>query len=265
MSTSMIHPTAIVSPEANIGEGVEIGPFSIVGPKVEIGNNVKIRSHVTLEGRVSIGDNSQVFQYTNIGNEPQDLSYKGEDTCVKIGNNVTIREFSSIHRGTLKENGETIIGDNCYLMSYTHIAHDCVLGKSVMFVNAVQLAGHVRVGDFARISGSTNVTQFITIGRNAFIGGDSTIDRDIPDFCTAYGNRARLKGINIIGLKRSGYSKQDITEVVDFYRTMEASALSPRAFVNHPELMKEFDGNKVIEQLCEFIRNSEIGIAPFWD
>lgn len=261
----MIHETAIISPEAKIGKNVEVGPYAVVGPKVTLADGVIIKSHVTLEGRVTIGENSKIFQYTNIGNEPQDLSYKDEDTSVEIGKNCIIREFTSVHRGTTKDQGVTKIGDNVYMMSYCHIAHDCVIGDNVLFVNAVQLAGHVKVGKNARISGSTNITQFITIGRNAYIGGDSTIDRDIPGFCTAYGNRVRLKGINIIGLKRAGYSKQDITEVVDFYRTMEASALSPRAFVNHDELMQEFEGNKIIDEMREFIKDSEIGIAPFWD
>jgi UDP-N-acetylglucosamine acyltransferase len=163
----MIHETAIISPEAKIGKNVEVGPYAVVGPKVTLADGVIIKSHVTLEGRVTIGENSKIFQYTNIGNEPQDLSYRDEDTSVEIGK-------------------------NC-------------------------------------------------------------------------GNRVRLKGINIIGLKRAGYSKQDITEVVDFYRTMEASALSPRAFVNHDELMQEFEGNKIIDEMREFIKNSEVGIAPFWD
>ncbi|MDA9793350.1 acyl-ACP--UDP-N-acetylglucosamine O-acyltransferase [Bacteriovoracaceae bacterium] len=265
MSEVIIHETSIVSPEAQLGRNVEIGPYCIIGDKVKLGDGARLRSHVTMEGNVTVGENVQIYQYTNIGNPPQDLSYKDEDTRVEIGDNCIIREFSSIHRGTPKDNGVTKVGNNVYLMAYVHLAHDCILGNNVMFVNGVQCAGHVKIGDNARISGHSKMTQFVTIGRNAFIGGDSTIDKDIPDYCTAYGNRARLKGINIIGLKRAGFSKANITEVVDFYRTMEASALSPRAFVSHPELMEDYVDNKIIQDISSFISVSEIGIAPFWD
>jgi UDP-N-acetylglucosamine acyltransferase len=265
MSEVIIHETSIVSPGAQLGTNVVIGPYCIIGDKVKLGDGARLRSHITMEGNVTVGENVQIYQYTNIGNPPQDLSYKDEDTRVEIGDNCIIREFSSIHRGTPKDNGVTKVGNNVYLMAYVHLAHDCVLGNNVMFVNGVQCAGHVKIGDNARISGHTKMTQFVTIGKNAFIGGDSTIDKDIPDYCTAYGNRARLKGINIIGLKRAGFSKGSITEVVDFYRTMEASALSPRAFVSHPELMEEYIDNKIIEDISSFISVSEIGIAPFWD
>lgn len=265
MSETIIHPSAIVHPEAKLGFGVEIGPYCIVGANVEMGDHCKLISHVTLDGHVKMGSNNTVYQYTNIGNPPQDIGYKGEPTRVEIGDNNLFREFISIHRGSMKENGVTKVGNNGYFMAYVHLAHDVAVGNDVLFVNAVQCAGHVKVGDKVRISGHTNVSPFVTIGKGAFIGGDSTLDRDIPNHCTAYGNRVRLKGINIIGLKRAGFSKQLITEVVDFYRTMEASALAPRAFVNHPELMEEFGSNEIIDQITSFIKKSEIGIAPFWD
>jgi UDP-N-acetylglucosamine acyltransferase len=264
MSEVKIHATAIVDEKAKLGEGVEIGPYCIIGPDVSLGENTKLHSFVTMDGIVSMGKNCEVYQYTNIGNPPQDSSYKGEPTRVEIGDNNLFREFSSIHRGTLKEDGVTKIGNDNYFMSYVHIAHDCVIGNNVMFVNGVQLSGHVRVGDKARISGHSKVVQFCSIGKGAFIGGDSTIDKDIPCYCTAYGNRVKLKGINIIGLKRLGYDKEVVSGVVDFYRTMEASQFSPRAFINHPELIEEFKGNIIVEELIEFISNSEIGVAPFW-
>ena len=265
MSEVEIHPSAIIHPSAELGVGVKVGPYTIIGPNVKIGDRCELASHVTIEENTVMGKENRVFQYTNIGNAPQDISYKGEPTKVLIGEKNIFREFSSIHRASMKEEGVTTIGSNNFFMSYVHIAHDCIIGNEVLFVNSVQCAGHVKISDKVRISGSTNISQFVSVGKGAFIGGDSTLDRDIPDYCTAYGNRVRLKGINIIGLKRAGYSKQMITEVVDFYRTMEASALSPRAFVNHPELMEEFSDNEIIDNITGFIKKSEIGIAPFWD
>lgn len=262
--SNLIHPSAIVDERAKISDNVEIGPYCVVGPEVSIGSGTKLLGHVTVSGKVTIGKNNQFYQYATIGLPPQDLSYKDEPTEVIIGDNNVFREFISIHRGTLKDMGKTIIGNNCFFMAYVHIAHDVLIGNNVLFVNSVQCAGHVKISDHVRVSGATNISQFVSIGRSAFIGGGSAIDRDIPNFCTAYGNRIKLKGINIIGLKRSGHAKQDISEVVEFYRAMEASALSPRAFVDHPELMEEFGDNKLVLEMASFIRNSEIGIAPFW-
>jgi UDP-N-acetylglucosamine acyltransferase len=260
-----IHETAIVHPEAKLGKNVSIGPYCIVDKDVEIGDNSILRSHVTVEGIVKIGSNTEIFQFAVIGLPPQDLSYKGDPTSVEIGNNTVIREYTSVHRGTMKDAQVTRIGNNCYIMGYCHLAHDCQVSDNVMFVNQVQCAGHVKIGEGARISGDTNITQFVSIGRGAFIGGDTIIDKDIPCHTTAYGNRVKLKGINIIGLRRAGLDKNVISEVVDFYRTMESSTLSPRAFVNHPELMSEFSKNEIVREMAKFISDSEIGIPPFWN
>ena len=232
---SHIHPSSIVDKNAKIHETVKVGPFCIVGPNVEIGANTILHSHVVVDGHTTIGEGNQFFQGCSIGAPPQDNSYKGEPTRVVIGNNNIFREYVSIHRGTLKENGLTTIGNNCLFMAYVHAGHDVGIGNNVTIANSTNFAGHVKVGDRVTIGGGTNVSQFVTLGRGSYIGGASAIDRDIPVFCTALGNRVFLKGINIIGLRRQGYSKQEISEVVDFYRTMEASALSPRAFVDHAE------------------------------
>ncbi len=260
-----IHETALVHPEAKIGKNVVIGPYCIIEKDVEIGDNSVLKSHVTIEGIVKIGTNTQIYQFATIGAAPQDLSYKGEPTSVEIGNNTTIREYTSIHRGTMKDAQVTRVGNNCYIMGYCHFAHDVQVADNVQLVNQVQCAGHVKIGEGARISGDTNITQFVSIGKGAFIGGDTIIDKDIPCHTTAYGNRVRLKGINIIGLKRSGFDKNLISEVVDFYRTMEGSTLSPRAFVNHKDLMSEFSKNEIINDIAKFIAESEIGIPPFWN
>lgn len=258
-----IHPTAIISEEAKLGENIEVGAYSIIGPNVTIGNNCKIRSHVLIDGHTTIGNNNDIFQFCSIGAEPQDLSYKGEPTEVIIGDNNILREYVSIHRGTEKDRKLTSIGHNCLLMAHVHLGHDVAVGSNVIMANSVNLAGHVKIGDRVTIGGGTNISQFVSLGRGSYIGGASAIDRDIPIFCTAYGNRVRLKGINIIGLRRQGYEKADISELVDFYRTMESSVLSPRAYVDHEELMEDYKENVLVQEMRGDIRNSEIGIAPF--
>jgi UDP-N-acetylglucosamine acyltransferase len=258
-----IHALASIHPEARIAAGAKIGPFCVIGPNVEIGEGTSLISNVVIDGHTKIGKNNTFHQFCSIGAPPQDSSYKGEPTETLIGDGNTFREYVSVHRGTLKQDKKTVIGNNSLYMAYCHIAHDCVVGNNVTFANSVQLAGHVSVGDRVIVGGNTGVGQFVSIGRGAYIGGGSAIDRDIPNFCTAYGNRIRLKGINIIGLKRQGHDKQAVSEVVDFFRTMESSALSPRAFVEHEEFMVEYATNVVVKDIAAFIRNSEIGIAPF--
>lgn len=260
---TLIHETAIVEKGAKIGEGVEIGPFCFIGPNVVIGDGCIIHSHVTISGHTHLGESNQIFSYCSIGAPPQDLTYKGEDTLLKIGSHNNIREYVSIHRGTKKDRGETTVGDHNLLMALVHLGHDVDFGGHCIVANSTNLAGHVKVGDRVIIGGGTNVSQFVSLGSGSYIGGASGIDRDIPIFCTAYGNRVKLRGINIIGMRRQGYDKQTISEVVDFYRTMEASALSPRSFVEHSELMNDFKGNEVINRMVNDIRKTEIGIAPF--
>lgn len=258
-----IDKLASVHPEAKLAPGVKIGPFCVIGPHVKIGEGTVLTSHVVIDGHTTIGKNNRFLQFCSIGAPPQDSSYKNEPTETIIGDGNTFREFVSVHRGTLKQDKKTVIGNNSLFMAYCHIAHDCTLGNNITFANSVQLAGHVNVGDRVIIGGNTGVSQFVSVGRSAYIGGATAIDRDIPNFCTAYGNRVRLKGINIIGLKRQGHDKQVVSEVVDFYRTMESSALAPRAFVSHPELMQEYVNNPIVQEIAKFIRNSEIGVAPF--
>ena len=259
----MIHPSSIIDPQSKIHETVKIGPFCIIGPNIEIGPNCILHSHIVMDGHTVIGEGNIFFQGCSIGAPPQDTSYKGEPTRTVIGTGNTFREYVSIHRGTTKENFVTTIGNNSLFMAYVHVGHDVVIGNNCTIANSTNFAGHVKIGDRVGIGGGTQISQFVTLGRGAYIGGATAIDRDIPVFCTAIGNRVHLKGINIIGLRRQGYSKQEISEVVDFYRTMEASALSPRAFVDHGEFMAEYKDNRVVLEMAEQIKKSEIGIAPF--
>lgn len=260
---SNIHPSSIVDANAKIHETVKIGPFCIIGPNVEIGANTVLHSHIVVDGHTTIGEGNQFFQGCSIGAPPQDYSYKGEPTKTIIGNNNVFREHITVHRGTLKENLQTVIGSNCLFMAYVHIGHDVVVGNNCTIVNSTNLAGHVKVGDRVIIGGGTQIQQFCSLGRGAYIGGAAAIDRDIPLFCTAMGNRAHIRGINIIGMKRQGYTKQEISEVVDFVRTMETAKISPRSFVDNKELMAEYAENRVITEMADQIRKSEIGIAPF--
>jgi UDP-N-acetylglucosamine acyltransferase len=260
---AQVHPTAIVNPDARLGENVTVGPFCIIGPHVRIGDNTTLYSHVVMDGHTTIGKNNQFFQFCSIGAPPQDTSYKGEPTRVEVGDNNIFRECVTIHRGTLKQDQLTKIGNNCFFMAYVHVGHDGTVGNNVTLVNSVNLAGHVTLGDRVIIGGGTNIGQFVTLGRGSYIGGGSGIDKDIPPFCTAYGNRIRLKGINIIGMRRQGHSREAINEVVDFYRTMEASTLSPRSFVDHEEYYNEYKNNTVVQEIITAIKKSEVGIAPF--
>lgn len=259
--TYTVHPNAVVHPEAQIGAGSTIGPFCVLGPSVKLGENNVLHSHVVMSGHLQVEDKNTFYPFSSIGAEPQDLTYKGEPTRVTIGSGNTFREYVSVHRGTLKQEGLTQIGNNSLFMAYVHLGHDMQVGDHVTLVNAVNCAGHVKIHDRVIVGGNTAISQFITIGRGAYIGGGSGVDRDIPPYCTGYGNRIHLKGINIIGLRRQGYSKAEVSEAVDFYRTMEASSLSPRAFIEHHA--NEYAGNQVIKEIMEAIAASEVGIASF--
>ncbi|MEE2670948.1 MAG: acyl-ACP--UDP-N-acetylglucosamine O-acyltransferase [Bdellovibrionota bacterium] len=261
--TTRIHPTAIIEEGAVIGENCTVGPYSIIGPNVKIGNNCNIKSHVLIEGHTTIGNDNEIHQFCSLGVPPQDRSYKGQPTETIIGDGNLFRENCTVHRATIKDDLKTVVGNNGYFMTGVHFAHDCKIGNNVTLANGTMCAGHVKIGDYVQMGGACGVTPFCNIGNGVFIGAASAIDKDIPHYCTAFGNRIKLKGVNIIGMKRRGFEKSEISEVVDFYRMMEASALSPRAFINHPENMEEYQGNKIIADISEFILASEIGLPTF--
>lgn len=260
---SRIHPTAIIHEGAELASDVTVGPFSIIGPNVKIDAGSEIQSGVIIDGHTTIGKNNKFFHYCSIGAPPQDMTYRDEPTETIIGDKNVFREYVSIHRGTLKENKQTIVGSECLLMAHVHLGHDVIVGSNCIFANSVNLAGHVKIGDRVIIGGGTNISQFVRIGRASYLGGATAIDRDIPAFSTGYGNRVKLKGINIVGLRRLGVSRQDITELVDFYRMMESSALSPRAFVDEESNIDEFKNNGLVQEMVDFIKTSKIGLAPF--
>jgi UDP-N-acetylglucosamine acyltransferase len=212
-----IHPTAVVSPKARLAEEAKIGPYCVIGEHVSVGRGTTLLSHVVIEGHTSIGERNTVYPFVSIGSPPQDIGYRGEDTRVVIGNGNLIREYTTINRATTKQERQTVVGDENYLMAYTHIAHDCMLGSRIIMGNAATLGGHVSVGDHAIFGGMVAVHQFVRIGAYAFLGGKAGIDRDIPPFVIVAGERAKPYGINQRGLSRLGFSKEKIAALKKAY------------------------------------------------
>ena len=214
----MIHPTAIVDPSAQIDDNVTIGPYAIINADVRIGSGTTIGPHATVENYVTIGENCQIFQYASIGGAPQDLKFHGEKSYLKIGSGSIIREFVTINRGTEVGGGLTEVGEQNYLMAYTHIAHDCKTGKGVILANNSTLAGHIEIGDYATIGGLVAIHQFVKIGDYAYIGGKSAVVKDIPPYVIAAGDRATLHGLNNVGLKRHNFQKSTLRQLKKVYR-----------------------------------------------
>jgi len=221
----IIHPTAIVSSDAKIGEGATIGAYSTVGCQVRIGSNTVISSHVVIEDGTEIGEHCQVSQFSCIGGAPQDLKFKGEVAKVVIGNFNNIREFVSINRATVEDIGVTMIGDHNLIMAYCHVAHNCHLGNNIVLANGTNLAGHVVVEDYAVVGGLTGVHQFTHIGAHSMIGGASAVNKDVPPYVTASGNHAKLFGLNLIGMKRRGFPDEVLVALKDSYRIIFRSNL----------------------------------------
>ncbi len=209
----MIHPTALVHPEATIGTDVSIGPYSVIEAGVTIGDRCVIASHVHIEGETTIGPDARIGQFACIGGPPQDLSYRGEPTTVKIGARVGIREYVTIHRGTVRGKGTTIIGDDCYLMAYCHVAHDCILGQGVIMANSAHLGGHIEIGTRAILGGIVAVHQFVRVGDYALVGGVSGVAKDVPPYTLASGSRIYVYGLNEVGLRRNGFPRETILQL----------------------------------------------------
>ena len=217
-----IHPTAIIHPDAEIGEKVFIGPFCNIGKHARLGDGVQLYSHVVVEGRTSIGADSRVFPFASIGHEPQDLKFNGEQSQLIIGKNNTIREHVTLNPGTEGGGMVTRIGDGCLFMMSSHVAHDCVIGDNVILVNNATLAGHVEVGNWAIIGGLSAVHQFVRIGRHAMVGGMSGVENDVIPYGSVVGNRAHLSGLNLVGLKRRDFSRDVIHDLRRAYRLIFA-------------------------------------------
>ena len=221
----MIDPRAVVASSARVHDGAQVGPFAIIGEDVEIGRGSRIEPHVVIKGPTVIGADNHIFQFASIGDDPQDKKYAGERTRLVIGDRNTIRESCTINRGTVQDLGVTTIGNDNWIMAYVHIAHDCVIGDNTILANSTQLAGHVHIGDFAVLGGFTGVHQYCHIGAHAMLGIASVVTKDVPAFVTAQGQPAEPRGINAEGLKRRGFTPEQIRNIREAYRIVFRQAL----------------------------------------
>ncbi len=254
-----IHETAIVSPKAEIDEDVYIGPYCIIGENVRINKGTQLISHVQIDGITQIDENCKIYSFTTIGFPPQDLKYQGEPTGVKIGKNNIIREYVTVHRASVSGDGFTVIGDNNFIMAYVHIAHDCKIGNNVVLANLATLAGHVVVEDHAFIGGMVAVHQFTRIGAYAMVGGFSGVAQDIPPFTIASGARARLYGLNTVGLKRKGFSDEVINLLKKAYKILFREKIQLKEAVE--KINKELPDTPEIRRFIEFIMTNKRGIC----
>lgn len=255
-----IHPTAVVHPQAELAQDVVIGPFSVVGEHVKIGNGTRLIAHVYVEGRTEIGERCQLYPYASIGTPPQHLQYRDEPTRVVIGHDNILREYVTVNRGTVFGGGITTIGHHNFLMAYVHIAHDCHLGSHLIMANAASLAGHITIGDYAIIGGLVGIHQFVRVGAYAMIGGCSALGRDVPPFMRAAGGyRARLFGLNSIGLKRHGFSNERITVLKHAYELLFRSGYRMAEAIKRAR--DEFRDSPDVQELLSFMESSKRGIC----
>jgi UDP-N-acetylglucosamine acyltransferase len=255
----MIHETAIIDPGAELDPSVTVGPYSVIKDNVTIGAGTTIGSHVVIEPYVSIGPDCQVFQYAAIGAVPQSLKFQGEKTFVKIGRKNIIREFVTIHRGTGFGGGVTEIGEENFIMAYTHIAHDCRIGSHVVLSNNATLGGHIIIGNYATVGGLVAIHQFVRIGDYAFVGGKAAVVKDIPPYMIAAGDRAKLHGLNTIGLKRQGFTNRTVSLLKKAYRLIFRIGLTLNEAIER--VTAEVEQIPEVIRLIDFIKSSERGIT----
>lgn len=257
----MIHTTAIVHPGASIAEGVEIGPYAIIGEHVRIGKGTKVGPHTVIDGWTEIGEDNTIFHMASVGAVPQDLKYRGEKTWLRIGNGNTIREFASLHLGTVTGDGETTVGDGNLFMANCHVAHDCHVGNSVVMANAAMIAGHVIVEDYAILGGMCGVLQFTRIGAHVMIGGATTITIDIPPYTIVTGDRreTRLRGLNLVGLKRRGFSEETISGLKKAYKILSLSGLKLSESIER--MKSEVPPSPEVEHFISFIEAAKRGVC----
>ncbi len=259
MAGADIHPTAIVADGARLADGVTVGPYCVIGADVEVGQGTRIGPHAVIEGHTRLGRDNRVFQFASIGAEPQDLKYRGTPTRLEIGDRNTFRESVTVHIGTEDGGGTTRIGSDNLMMAYSHVAHDCQVGDHVIMANGATLAGHVRVEDYAIVGGLAAVHQFVRIGESAILGGGAMVNLDIAPYCIASGDRARLHGLNLVGLRRRGLGEDVIRRLRAAYRTLFQQGLVLREAL--AQLRREHADEPVVMHLVEFIEGSERGIC----
>jgi UDP-N-acetylglucosamine acyltransferase len=260
---SVIHPTAIVDPKAELDGSVSVGPYAVIGPHVRIGARCSVGAHCVIEGHTTLGSDNRIFQFASVGGPPQDKKYSGEPTRLSIGNGNTIREFVTINTGTVQDAGVTRLGDDNWIMAYVHIAHDCQLGSHLILANAVQLAGHVHLGDWVFLGGLSGVHQFVRVGAHAMTGFQTRLAQDVPPFVTVAGNPAQAQGINQEGLRRRGYTPERIGAVKQMHRLLYRQGLTladARAAIEQlrgelPEALPD------VELMLGFLAAAERGIV----
>ncbi len=255
----MIHPSAIVYPGAQLDADVEVGPYAVIGDDVKIGRGTKIGPSAVIQGWTEIGEENQIFHLASVGAIPQDLKYKGERTFLKIGNRNIIREFATIHLGTVTGDGETTIGNGNLFMAYSHVAHDCHIGNSVIMANGATLAGHITVEDYATLGGLSAIHQYVRIGSYVMVGGGSMVAQDVPPYMIANGDRATLHGLNLVGLKRRGITDETIYELKKAYKILVRSNLRVEEALE--KIRKEIPLSPEISHLYKFVENSVRGIC----
>jgi UDP-N-acetylglucosamine acyltransferase len=254
----LIHSTAIIADSAIIADDVEVGPYTVIGDNVEIGAGTRIDSHVVINGPSVIGKDNHIYQFASVGDDPQDKKYAGEPTTLTMGDRNTIREFCTVSRGTTQDKGETIMGDDNWIMAYVHIAHDCIIGNKTIMANNATLAGHVHVGDWAIFGGFSGVHQFCHIGAHSFVGMYAGINRDVPAYTTVSGNPAVPRGINSEGLKRRGFDADQIRNIKNAYRLVYRKGLKLSEAIE--EITERAKTQSELELFLASLRSSDRGL-----
>src|SRR6266576_4164194 len=256
---TIIHPSAVVSPHARIGFDCYVGPYSIIGEEVELGDGVRLESHCVIDGRTTIGAGSQIFPFVSIGLASQDLKYNGEPSETKIGKRNRIREFVTVHRGTAGGGMLTQTGDDCLIMAQAHIAHDCILGNGVIMANGATLAGHVLIEDQANIGAYSGVHQFCRIGREAYVGGYSVVVKDSLPFALTVGNHAKCYGLNKVGVRRRGYSRETIAALHHAFHLLLSAKLNTTQALER--IREEIENITEVDELVHFVESSKRGVV----
>ena len=259
MSGPRIHPTAIVSPGAELDADVDVEAYALIGPKVRIGRGTRVGAHSVVEGRTTIGADNQIFHHASVGTITQDLKYRGEDSELVIGNHNIIREFTTLNTGTAGGGMITRLGDGNLVMNYSHIAHDCYLGNHIIVANGVQLGGHVVIEDYVFLGALVGVHQFVKIGESAILGAGAMVSQDVAPFCNATGDRARLHGLNLIGLQRRGFSPETVRHIKHVYRLMFRSGLKVAEAV--ARVRAEVPASREVDHFLAFVEASERGVC----
>ena len=258
-SNSLTHPTALIHPKARLDVGAQVGPYAVIGEHVTIGAHTTIGAHCVIDGRTTIGKDCELFTGAVVGSVPQDLKYRGEESVLLIGDRNKIREYVTINPGTEGGGGQTVIGSDCLLMAYAHVAHDCLIGNHVIIANSAALAGHITVEDRAIVGGLVGIHQFVRVGTLAFIGGCSRVVQDVPPYATCVGYPAKVFGLNIEGLRRAGISSEARRLLHHAFRTLFHSKLSMRHATE--QVAKDVDHCRELEHLLTFIRQSKRGVC----